>query len=188
MKSTCLRALGLHTLTHSGSAYGEEGLQTELHAVLRGSRCPTPPFPFPLLPQRRAPVLPPRPYQRECQVQPLFKQALHRLTSLHRPSRRIRFPIVAPYRPYNYRDLLQPLSRLTSGEQNPMCTTTQHPPTITPSSKYHPLPARREQAEIKEDGQAHTEHDANHYLEEATPTQRRTLSALPFPLRIPRLL
>jgi hypothetical protein len=39
----------------------------------------------PLLPQRRAPVLPPQRYQREYHAQPFFKQALHRLTSFHRP-------------------------------------------------------------------------------------------------------
>ena len=34
------------------------------------------------------------------------------------------------------------------------------------------LPAKREEAEVKEDGQAHAEQDAEHYPEQATPTQR----------------
>jgi len=67
----------------------------------------------PLLPQSRAPVPSLTRYQRERHAQPLFKQALHCLTSLHRPSRRIRFPVVAPYRPCNYRP--HPLRQLVRG-------------------------------------------------------------------------
>ena len=55
----------------------------------------------------------------------------------------------------------------------------------SPAPTYHPLPAQREQAEVQEDGQAHAEHDADHYPEEATPTQRRTLSSPLSPLRTP---
>jgi hypothetical protein len=40
MKSTRFRALGLHTSIHSGPIYGEKGLQSESHAVLRGSLVP----------------------------------------------------------------------------------------------------------------------------------------------------
>lgn len=52
------------------------------------------------------------------------------------------------------------------------------PATIAPAPAYHPLPAQREQAEIQGDGQAHAEYDANHYSEEATPTQVRTGASL----------
>ena len=36
----------------------------------------------------------------------------------------------------------------------------------------HLLPAQREEAEVKQNGQAHAEQDAEHYPEKATPTQR----------------
>jgi hypothetical protein len=51
----------------------------------------------------------------------------------------------------------------------------------------HPLPTQREEAEVKENGQAHAEQDAEHYPEQATPTQRLGAFVRPSPSRTPRL-
>src|SRR5215210_1480787 len=62
------------------------------------------------------------------------------------------------------------------------------PPAIAPPPPYHPLPAKREEAEVKEYGQAHAQHDAQHYPEQATPTQQMMPSSWPpAPSRTPRL-
>lgn len=49
------------------------------------------------------------------------------------------------------------------------------PAAVAPTPPYHALPAQREQPEVQEDGQAHAEHDAQRYPEEAPPTQGRAL-------------
>ena len=50
------------------------------------------------------------------------------------------------------------------------------------------LPAKREEAEVQQDGKPHAEQDTHDYPEQATPTQRRRFFWLPSPLRTLRRL
>ena len=59
-----------------------------------------------------------------------------------------------------------------NGKQTPDGYDHAASPAIAPPPTYHFLPAKREEAEVKEDGQAHAQQDAEHYPEQATPTQR----------------
>jgi hypothetical protein len=58
------------------------------------------------------------------------------------------------------------------GKQTPDGYDHAAPPAIAPPPTDHPLPAEREETQVKENGQAHAEQDAEHYPEQATPTQR----------------